>query len=374
MSPSEKVATRYAEIFVSLFERIAEDRRPSLAVPGRYPQQNIDGQPFRGGNALIASLVATSRGYGLPVWLTMKRKDELGLMVKPGEHSIPVVYYDVYYEDTRTKKRDPAMDDASYAALTDEEKKNWVKRCYMRCYPEFNIQQTNFAEVYPEQYAELVEVFGSPDLNVMDCPAVDMVIGSEDAWMCPVRLEEGRKCFAYMENGDIVFAPFKDTYQDQERYYGDFMYTLARSTGCEGRLERNIGSSSLSDAAQEELICELAGATLSTLCGVQSCIQDRNLSNLKSWVNAIQAEPNIIYKAVNDAAKASDLVSTTLGFEARQGFNVQKVMDGVEAAQQAREQAQQKREQKRAKAAGKGHRKGWNPVKAGKKNKKGLSI
>ncbi len=363
MTPSEKVASRYADLFVELFDSIESDPGRPLVISGQFPQQNVDGVPFNGSNAMLASLVASQRGYNMPVWLTMKRKDELGLKVNAGEHSIPIVHYDVYYEDVNTKKRDPAMNDTLYATLTDDEKKNWVKRCYMNCYPEFNIAQTNFAEIYPEQMKELTSVFGEPVQTHAENPILDSTIKDNNKWLCPIIETDGTD-FTYNEAYDEINVPSKAVYNNENRYYGDFLYILARSTGSEGRMDRDINSGDLSHAAHEELISELASATLSTLAGVQSCIQEHNLANLKSWVNAIKADPTVIYKAVNDAAKASDLVSTTLGLELRKGFNVQKVMDGVEEAQNARKTAQRKREQRTSKS-NKKHHKNWKPIKAG---------
>lgn len=364
MTPSEKVASKYADIFVSVFDRILEDPGARLLSGSVFSQQSIDGSVFKGSNAMLASLVATQRGFGLPLWLTSFRVQELGLLINRGEHSIPVVHYDIYYENKETGKREPGMTDSVYKALPKEEQDKYVKRCYMRCYPEFNIVQTNFAEMYPEQWDEVVGMFGNPEKVVRNDALLDSVAGGNGKWLCPV-VPGGADCrsFAYIEKYDKIVAPDKGMYADQGRYYSDFLYCLSRSTGSEGRLDRDINSPVLSRAAHEELVSELSAATLCTVCGLESTIRDHNLSNLKSWVSAIQAEPSEIYKAVNEAAKASDLVSKTLGFEQRQGFDVGKLLDGVDRAQQAKEAMQQRREQ-RAKAVSKGHRKGWTPVKA----------
>ena len=369
-SASEKIAARYAVIFVSVFDGISSAPGRPVLPRGGWPQAGANGVPFRGSNALITSLVAAtgrkSRGYTVPVWLTRSKIQELGLLINRGERNTPIVHYDIYYEDVRTKKRDPAMDDGRYALLSDEERKNWVKRCYMTGYPEFNIHQTNFAEVYPEQWDALLSEFGAPARKA-DCPALDAVVGG-GRWLCPITESTDVTRMSYIEKTDEIRVPPKADYTDESRWYGDLSYILARSTGSEGRLDRDINCPDLSALAKEELVSELAGATVATLAGAVSCIQDHNLVHLKAWVSAIKEDPRVIFKAVTEASKAAELVSSTLGLEQRKGFSLDRLMEGVESAREAREKEQQRRSERAGKARA-GHRKGWSPVKSPRKGR-----
>ena len=365
-SVSERLAAKYAELFVSVFDTILQHPSAPLVGVGPVPQCGIDGVPFRGANALLASMVASAKGYSIPSWMTMNRANDLGIQVRAGEHAIPVVFYDFYYEDRTSGLRDNSMTDAVYATLSDEDRKNWVKRCAVRCYSEFNISQTNFRDVYPDQWDELCAQFGRPAVK-SDCPELDKAL--QGGWLCPVEVEDGRKVFAYNENYDTVKAPAKASYSDQERYYGDLAYALARSTGSEMRLERDINAPELGAYAREEVVCELAGATVATVAGVQSCMQEHNLASIKSWIRTIQESPEFIYGCVNEAAKASELICSTLGLEQRKGFNLQQVMNGVEGVAKAREENMERRE-KRRRELGSKHRKGWTPVKSGAKRRR----
>lgn len=362
-SASERIASRYAEIFVSVFGRIIGNPAAPVVSPASAPPSSVDGIPFHGSNAVLAAMVAAEKGYRIPSWMTVRRANDLGLRIRSGERGIPVVHYDFYYESAATGRRDPAMDDARYSALSDEEKKEWTKRCHVRCYAEFNVQQTDFDEVYPEQWARLEAEFGPAPVRA-ECPALDAAIEGE-AWLCPVVASEKYAKMAYIEKEDIIRVPPKGDYLDERRYYGDLSYVLARSTGSEGRLDRNISCPELSGAAREELVSELAGATVATLAGAQSTLQDHNLQNLKAWICAMRENPEVIYRAVNDASKAADLVSGTLGLEQRPGFSLQRVLDGVEAARKAREESLARREA-RARAATGRHRRDWDPVKTAK--------
>lgn len=342
MGASEKVSQRYAEIFVSAFNRVMDDPTYPVVSISSMAQAGAVGVPFRGSNALLTSLTASGRGFVTPVWFTRKRIEELNLCINKGERNTPIVKYDIYYEDTRTGKRDPDMDDATYNTLSDEDRKNWVKRCYMNAYPEFNLMQTDFAEKYPDQWEDLKREFGQPREKV-DCPVLDAMV-SGDGWLCPIRVSDGYGRMSYVEKNDEIRCATKASYPDEHRYYGDLAYALARSTGSEGRLDRDINSPVLERAAMEELVSELAASTVCALAGVNSCIQEHNMVHLKAWINAIGEDPMVIFKAVNEASKAAELVSSTLGLEQRPGFNLDRLMDGVESAREAQEKARERRE------------------------------
>lgn len=369
MNTSKKVASRYAEIFVSVFDRIEGDPSTPFLVGGGEKQCAANGVPFRGSNALLTSMVASYRGFGIPVWLTRTMISDLGLLINAGERNTPVTHYDIYYEDVNTKKRDPAMNDTLYKLLTPEERKQWVKRCYMNAYPEFNVAQTNFRDVYPEQWAELVAQFGPAERKLADCAVLDRAVGlgpgEEGAWLCAIRVEDDRKDPrpGYSEARDEIVVSPKEVYADQERYYADLLHEMAHSTGSEGRMDRNLSTDKLSERAQEELVAELCGATVSTMLGVQAGLQEHNLGFLKSWSRMISEDPTIIYKAVNDAARSADLISEFLGIEQRPGFDLQKMMDGVEAAREARQKAQERRDERKSQKSGRRHRKGSRPLK-----------
>lgn len=379
MAVSDKIAARYAEIYVSAFERIIGDPSSPFLSAGGGPQCSVDGKPFRGGNALSTSVVAAERGFGIPYWLTRSKIQDWGLLIRPGERNTPICHYDVFYEDVATKKRDPQMNDILYAVLPEEERKKWVKRCYLNCYPEFNVAQTNFNEVYPESWDALVEKFGSAEKVFGSCSVLDGLIdapmGVSGSWLCPVRLDgsqRDRRPGYDVDRDEIVVGP-KSAYADERRWYCDLVHEMAHSTGSECRMERDIYGSSLNSLAREELVAELAGSIICTMVGLQPCIQEHNLGFLKSWCEAIGGNPSVIYLAVNDAARAADMISSTLGLELKPGFDLDRMMGGVEQAQKAQAEAQQRREARRkASCKNSGSRKVRRFVKAARSGGRGI--
>ena len=71
-SSYERLCNRMAELFVERFSSIVDGNCRSI-IENVFPHQNMDGVVFGGSNALTTAMVASGRGYGIPVWFTMNR-------------------------------------------------------------------------------------------------------------------------------------------------------------------------------------------------------------------------------------------------------------------------------------------------------------
>lgn len=368
MSPSDKVAERYAELFVSAFDRIGSGEVRSLVSVSKYPQQYLDGRVCVGSNAMLTAMVASANGYSVPVWMTLNRCNELGCKVLKGTRAVPIVNYDIFYVKADTRERDPKMTDELYKLLSDEEKKQWVKKAYLRCYPEFNICQTNFAELYPEQWEEILKEFEVAETPVAGpCELLDRMVET-NGWVCPIEAAGNASDCVYSQKYDKIVVPDRSKVTDLWPYYNRLLHEMAHSTGSEGRMDRGLDTSDLEAHAYEELVAELSSATVATLLGIEATIQEHNLSFLKSWTQVISCDPTVIYKAVYQSAAVSDYMCKEIGLSLQKGFNVEHLMASVESAQQAKERMQERREQRKAEVRKK-YGKGWNPAKVGKKRK-----
>lgn len=165
----------------------------------------------------------------------------------------------------------------------------------------------------------------------------------EGTWMCPVVPSGAASTPLYVEDRDVIEVPPKGSYADESRWYSDLLREMAHSTGSEGRMDRGLGSSSLTDVAAEELVAELAGAVMGTFFGLQSTLGNHNVRFLKSWVTAIGETPEVIYRAVTMAARVSEAAAGRLGVSLGAGVDVQAVMDGIEAAREAGMKAMERR-------------------------------
>ena len=358
MTPSEALAAKYAGIFTSLFDRIAGDWRAPWTSGGPHPQQNMDGVPYRGTNAMLTSVTASARGFAIPVWMTHSKAAALGCTVRRGEHGTPIVNYEFWYRDKGTGKKVPGMTEEQFALLPKERQDELERRCNMRWFTVFNIAQTDFREAYPRQYDEILSLFGAHEPRCESLEVLDRMV-REDGWLCPVRVADVPEP-VYLERYDRIDVPPKERFADQSAYYVTLLHEMVHSTGSEERLDRKGQSSDrLDERAREELVAELGAATLATLTGLEATIREDNLRYLKAWASAVSDDPDIIYQAVADASRAANLASRHLGLEQAPGFDLSRILDGIDRAQETKSQRLSNIEGHPA-----GHRKGWNPVKA----------
>lgn len=345
MLPSEKIANRYAEIFVSAFERITDGGQRSLVVSNSFPQQYANGKPCQGGNLMLTSLVSAMYGYRVPVWLTANKLNEIGCLIRKGEHGVPIVNYTVAFRRKGEKTPDWKMTDELNDALSPDEKKEWVRNVFMKSYSEFNIEQTNFPEVYPDQWAALQEHFQVEERLAGPCEVLDRMV-SEDTWLCPIIQDAEAVDCRYMINRDEIVVPERSRVAALSAYYNRLVHEMAHSTGSELRMDRVLDTTDLKEHAKEELIAELSSAIVGTVLGIETTIQDHNLSFLKSWCGVISEDPNIIYTAVYQASGVADTITKYLGVTLSNGYDLDKLMVGVEAAQKAKEEYEKRREQR----------------------------
>jgi antirestriction protein ArdC len=363
MTPSEAIASKYARIFSELFDRISGDWTAPWSAGGPFPQQNMEGDPYRGTNALLTSVTATARGFALPVWLTFPRASELGLHVRDGERSIPVVKYDFWYRERESGRRVPGLSEEQFALLPKERQDELERRCTMHWSTVFNLSQTDFREAFPVQYGELLDILGTREPRKESLEVLDRMVAN-DGWLCPVCTADVPEP-AYLERFDRIDVPPKERFPDESRYYVTLLHEMIHSTGSEERLDRSgLSSALLGERAREELVAELGAATLGTLAGLEPTIRKDNLQYLKAWSSAISRSPEIIYMAVSDASRAADLASRHLGLEQAKGFDLGRILNDIDRERTMRKDAVGKRS---------GHRPGWNPVKAPRRDK-GLSI
>lgn len=319
MSASESLAHKYADIFIALFDRIPNSIQDPFLTPAPFPQQNMSGHVYSGRNGFIASLAASTNGYEFPVWLTFNQIKNAGLSLRAGEKAIPIAVYNyTLYERETGKKSDITEDE--YRKMTPEEKAKYEVRCFLRPpWSVFNLSQTNFKEAMPDRYEELRSRVYGPKERVVSEDLIDNLI-SKDNWQCPIRVNENFIQPSYTFDKDIILSPVKEAFIDNSAYYSSMLYMLSQSTCHPERSDRAMSESML------RLSSQLSSAMLCSLLGINSRIDHDNLSYLKRWSQEISDDPMVIYKAVNDASRSTDIVSRTLGLGVRKGVDLSGIL------------------------------------------------
>lgn len=283
--------------------------------------RNISGSPYMGMNAFFLSLHTAENGYKMPIYMTHKQAKKEKVHVLPGSKSIPVFKWGMTVRDKAGK----LVPEEEFRQMSEEKQKEYTVIPYLRHFNEFNIDQTNFKEKYPDKYEKLLSNFVDPDRNKADIngmynnEALNKVIEEKDGWICPIVLDPARGA-AYSPLDNYIHVPPKgnyrihegnaeETFKDGQSYYSTALHEMAHSTGHESVLKRDgivkfdgFGSPTY---AKEELVAELTAAMVSSTLGFDKRITENSAAYLKGWAAALRKEPKYIISVMSDVNKAS---------------------------------------------------------------------
>ena len=118
--------------------------------------QNLTGRRYAGGNAFLLLFLCEKFQYQTPVFMTFNQANEAGISVLKGSKSFPVYYFlfYVYHKETRKK-----ITFEEYKALSREQQQEYNVIPTYKYYSVFNLDQTNFSDVRPEEWEALREKF-----------------------------------------------------------------------------------------------------------------------------------------------------------------------------------------------------------------------
>lgn len=283
--------------------------------------RNISGSPYMGMNAFLLSLHAAENGYKMPIYMTHLQAKKEKVHILPGSKSVPVFKWGKNIKDKEGK----FVSEEDYHKMSEEQQKECTVYPYLRHFNEFNIDQTNYKEKYPEKYEKLLSNFVDPDRNKADTngmynnEALNKVIEEKDGWICPIVLDPSKGA-AYSPGFNSIHIPPKEnyrlhegnaeeTFKDGQEYYSTALHEMAHSTGHESVLKRDgivkfdgFGSPSY---AKEELVAELTAAMVSSTLGFDKRITENSAAYLKGWAAALRKEPKYIISVMSDVNKAS---------------------------------------------------------------------
>lgn len=307
-SVSDKALRVFADLMIKKIEEVNDDpTKPWFSVAGRGVPQNIEGRLYQGMNSLVLYLLCEKMGYQTPVFMTFLQAKTQGVNVLKGEKSFPVVYWDFSIKNGKGEK----ITQDEYNSLSEENKREFSVTPFMKVYNVFNVDQTNFSELFPEKWDELKKRFSVRELNdengMFSCPALDKML-KENAWLCTIISKSSDQAF-YLPLEDKIFIPLKGQFHTGEKFYRTMLHEMGHSTGAPTRCAREI-KNRFEDPkyAKEELIAELTSAVSCQSLGIISGIQEHNAKYLKNWLNAIDEEPKFLYNVLAEVGKASTMI------------------------------------------------------------------
>lgn len=305
---NDKALQKFADLMIKKLTEVDADRhKPWFTTTGHGLPQNIDGRVYNGINSFMLFLLQEEQNYNTPVYMTFAQAKKQDIHINKGEKSFPVLFWNFLIKDDYGNKI--SMDD--YKALTKEEQKEYTVVPYTKPYQVFNVDQTNFAEVYPERWKALQDKFNCPELKdekgMFSSPELDYMI-KHDTWLCPIISSFADRAF-FRPSEDKIYLPLKGQFHTGEGFYSTLLHEMAHSTGTDTRLGREI-KNIFGDPkyAKEELIAEFTAAVSCRSLGIVSGIREENAQYLKNWLGAIKKEPKFLYSVLNDVGKASTMI------------------------------------------------------------------
>ena len=318
---AEKAVERFSEMMVSRLEEMKGQQWEKGWIDGggktQGLPQNLSGRRYSGHNDFFLQLHTAMNSYAMPVYATFKQIHEAGATINKGEKAMPVVFWNITHRDENGQK----VTDEQYDAMTKAEQEKCKSIPIMMGYYCYNLDQTNFKEVKPEQYARLQEQFKAPEIKdtkgMFISPEFDAMI-EKQAWVCKINTIEGSGAF-YSKSKDEITVPLKaqfnihenpkEVYKDGMEYYSSLVHEMAHSTGIDTRLSRDMeGRFGDKKYAKEELVAELSAAMVGNSMGFDKRILDNNAKYVDSWIDTLKQEPKFIISVMADVSKASGMI------------------------------------------------------------------
>lgn len=317
----DTAVAKFAELLISRMEEMEKSDWKKGWVSDSSAAglpQNIHSGVLNGTNRFVLQLHTAMNGYTMPLYMTFKQATALGVHVKKGEESIPVVYWGFRHFDATGKYVKPEV----YENMTEEERAGIVTIPFLKGYYEFNVDQTNLKEVHPEMYAKLLERFKVPEAKDAEGMYVNEAFDrllEQQAWVCPIHYDKQSHSAFYRPSTDDITVPMKsqfkisdtpeEVFKDGMEWYSTIAHEMGHSTGSPERLNRVKGDR-FGDKAYgyEECVAEMTAAVVGKTLGFDSRIEKNNTHYVRGWISNIKEKPDVVLGMLGDIGKASNMI------------------------------------------------------------------
>ena len=312
---------KFADMMIARMEEMKEShwKKGWIDGYGSYglPQNIVSGN-LNGGNSFFLQLDTAMHGYKMPLYMTFLQAQNMGLRINKGAESMPVIFWDMVYKDQNGKR----IDKETLDAMTREERRALDATPILRVYKEFNVDQTNLAEVNPAKYEQLQQRFMAPEMRddkgMYVNAAIDRMLQRQE-WVCPVQYDQVAPGASYSPSLDRIVIPKKqqfnisdtpeEVYKDGMEYYSTFLHEATHSTGTPERLNRVKGKQfGDTQYGHEEYVAEMTAAVVGNSLGFDKRILDNNTAYIQGWIQSLRENPKVILSILSDVNKASNML------------------------------------------------------------------
>lgn len=287
-TPTEIVDNQRQAVVEKIIEDMKRDglRWSEPYLPTMAPHNPVSGTVYRGGNRMHLAFVGTMRGFSDNRWCTFNQIKDQGWHLMKGAKSALIERWKSYAIREENEE-------------TGEEE---ITGHYLRlvgCWNVFNASEIE--GIPPEAVPQHVD-------DRTASIAADLITSSR----CPVM-----ESSAYL--GQAAYAPLADriliaprgTFRSDESFTRTLLHEMTHSTGHLSALARPCNTDFGSpEYAKEELVAELGSLFMSADLGIQSedmegAFYEEHVAYLKSWIHALEDDPDYLFKAASQADKAS---------------------------------------------------------------------
>ena len=303
---------------LSLMEQnnLAPWRCPWMFKDADYGFQNKT--PYRGVNAVMTSMYRSCMGFNSTNWFTKNKinnlngyvfdekkkkyvKDKEGKYdtfyhIKKGARAIPIIKYNVFAR-IDAKTGEPILDENGDEILIPS----------IRVYNVFNGDDVvGYDASKFEDKSNGTIADDTKSINNAIEFQNDILSKYENH---PPVLNDGGNRAYYIPSMDSVHLPKIDSFTKWQEYASTLAHELSHSTGHEKRLKRNMdGLFGTNSYSKEELVAEFSAAMVLAKYGVEEIPVENSAAYIKNWAEHIRANSGILYDAIQQAQKASDLI------------------------------------------------------------------
>ena len=285
MANSKELAESVTALVIKQLEEGTIPWRKPWNVNGLVPTSLQSGKPYRGINHLILSIMMQMHGYERNLWVTYKQAQALGGNVSKGQKGTEVILW------KPLEVKDPLDPDAKKKVLMMKSFHVWnVAQCENLTIPEKFLPNGEWTGTTAESvfagYVNGPSLSHTPQARAFYSPALD-----------------------------AINLPPKEAFANESDYAETLFHEMTHSTGHESRLNRFTDKEQPSHFgtdpyAREELVAEIGAMMLLSHAGL-TVDHANSAAYIKSWINVLNNDHNLIIQASQRASKAVDMILGT---------------------------------------------------------------
>ena len=248
------------------------------------------GHNYQGQNILILDLYMMARKYANPIWMGAAQARQYQLRPKKGSKAVYILYPQLIKFEKENKEGEKELQ-----AFTK-----------FKFVPVFNIDDLNgnednrqhlLARYNPPARKDELERLENVEETIKSFHKVQDL---ETRW-------GGDRAY-YTGSSDYIVMPQREAFKTKEGLYATWLHECSHATGSSKRLKRNLtGGKGTNAYAREELVAELSSYLCCRRLQIASKVEG-HASYLQSWLRCLKADPSLLFKSLQAANKACNLI------------------------------------------------------------------